>query len=260
VLVNLVVNARDAMPGGGELRVETTNAVAAEGAPGGPEPGRYVMLSVTDTGCGMDEKTRARIFEPFFTTKQKGKGTGLGLATVYGILKQHGGHISVESTPGQGSTFKVYLPRMEETAPAMAERPRQGRPAPGTETLLLVEDDDSVRSLVSRGLKANGYTVLAAQSAQEAEVLFAAHRQGIAMLLTDVVMPGGNGRALYERLSTVQPGLPVLFMSGYPDDVIAGKGLAGLGGPFLRKPFAIPDLARRVREVLDAPKAETANA
>ncbi len=255
VIMNLVVNARDSMPRGGSLVVETSNAeldetFAKRHAP--TRPGRYVMLAVSDTGSGMDEETRARIFEPFFTTKQLGKGTGLGLATVYGIVKQSGGYIWVYSEPGMGSTFKIYLPSVEaeisqekvsETSPPL---PR------GSETVLLVEDDRTVRLLASEMLEMNGYTVLEARDGREALDLVRRHGHPIDLLLTDVVMPQMSGRQLAEGVASIHPGIRVLYMSGYTDGVIAHHGVLDAGVAYLQKPFTADFLARKVREVLDA--------
>jgi CheY-like chemotaxis protein len=255
VIMNLVANARDSMPRGGSLAVETSNAELDETfAKRHPptQPGRYVMLAVSDTGSGMDEETRTRIFEPFFTTKQLGKGTGLGLATVYGIVKQSGGYIWVYSEAGIGSTFKIYLPSVEaeisrenvsETSPPL---PR------GSETVLLVEDDRTVRLLAGEMLEMNGYTVLEARDGQEALDLVRRHRHPIHLLLTDVVMPQMSGRQLADGIASIHPGIRVLYMSGYTDGVIAHHGVLDAGVAYLQKPFTADSLARKVREVLDA--------
>ena len=255
VLVNLALNARDAMPKGGELTIRTANvnrspAYAAEQIQ--LEPGPYVLLSVTDTGVGMDAATRERIFDPFFTTKDPGKGTGLGLSTVYGIVKQHGGSIWVYSEPGQGTTFEIHIPRVPDEAEAEAPEPIE-KPVPvGTEMLLIAEDDPEVRFVAERSLTSRGYTVLTAPSATEAEAIFEGQAAQIALLLTDVIMPGRTGRELCDSLRHKQPHLKVIFMSGYTDDTIAHHGVLEPGTPFMEKPFDPDDLARLVREVLDS--------
>ncbi len=255
VLVNLVLNARDAMGGRGTLTV-TTESVGIDEArrehPPGVRmpPGRYARLTVSDTGHGMDAPTRARIFEPFFTTKPAGQGSGLGLATVYGIVKQSGGFIWVYSEVGQGTAFKIYLP--EFTGPA-AELPARAAPQSprGSETVLIVEDETAVRRMAARALAGQGYTVLEAENGAEALELLARTTGPVDLVLTDVVMPRLNGRELGERLAAERPELPVLFMSGYTDDDIVRRGLLHPDAPFLQKPFMPADLARRVREVLD---------
>src|SRR2546421_3075940 len=253
VIVNLAVNARDAMPQGGRLTIETGNveldqAYAEQHFPA--QPGPYVLLAVSDTGTGMDAATLSRIFEPFFTTKEKGKGTGLGLATVYGVVKQSGGYIWVYSEPGQGTSFKVYLPRVAE-APEPA-RPDVAAAAPlrGSETVLLVEDDEMVRNLTRRMLAGRGYTVLTASRGEDAMGVVERHAGSIDLLVTDVVMPGMSGRALAQRLLAMRPGLKVLYLSGYTDDAIVHHGMLEPGVAFLQKPFSADVLARKVREVL----------
>ncbi|MGH7171399.1 MAG: HDOD domain-containing protein [Gemmataceae bacterium] len=256
VLLNLAVNARDAMPQGGRLTLETANVVLDETytrSHPGIQPGPFVMLAVTDSGCGMDEATQARIFEPFFTTKGAGKGTGLGLATVYGIVKQSGGSIYVYSEVGRGTSFKVYLPRTEETSIAHL-RPAGPTPparAGGQETLLIVEDDDSVRALTRTVLRGHSYNVIEAVDAEEALRWVEEHPQPIHLLVTDVVMPGMSGRALAERLSASRPELKVLYVSGYTDDAVVRHGLLEAEIAFLQKPFTPDALARKVRELLD---------
>jgi PAS domain S-box-containing protein len=256
VVMNLAVNARDAMPDGGKLTIETAY-VELDGAYSsqhvGMKPGPYVMLSVSDTGCGMDERTRARLFEPFFTTKQTGKGTGLGLATVYGIVKQSGGDIWVYSEPGHGTTFKVYLPH-ELSAKETGERASQlTTDAVGTETILVVEDEDAVRNLAKRILERAGYTVLTAANGGEALVICGRQQESVGLVLTDVVMPGMNGKELADRLARLYPNLRVLYMSGYTDDAIVHRGVLAPGTHFIGKPFNAADLTRMVREVLDEP-------
>ena len=255
VILTLAVNARDAMPQGGQLVLETADAVVDERAARRAHdlaPGRYVVLSVTDSGHGMDAATRAQIFEPFFTTKEVGKGTGLGLATVYGIVRQSGGFIEVESDPGRGASFKVYLPRVEESV-AIPEPAKVSGPRPqGTETVLLVEDDESLRTLAREILTVQGYAVLEAASPGEALRIHEAHAGRINLLLTDVVMPEMNGRQLADRLADARPDMAVLFMSGYTGTVL-GQGHAGeFTGHLLQKPFTPDGLSRRVREILDA--------
>jgi PAS domain S-box-containing protein len=255
VIVNLAVNARDAMPKGGELTIAVRDADLGASRPLAESSpivrGPYVMLSVTDTGQGMDAVTRERIFEPFFTTKAEGRGTGLGLATVYGTIKQSGGYVWVYSEPGRGTTFEVYLPRAEgRPQPAADPGPRA---AGGSETLLLVEDDPAVREMAHEVLLARGYRVLAAGSAAEAQVVLARRETAVDLVVTDVVMPGLSGRELYERLAQRWPGLRVIYMSGYTDDVVLRRGVVERGTPFLPKPFTGEALAALVREVLDRP-------
>lgn len=254
VIMNLAVNARDAMPTGGMLTIETSNVQLDEnylrtqlGAPSGP----CVMLVVTDTGCGMDESTRAQIFEPFFTTKELGKGTGLGLATAYGIIKQSGGDITVYSEPGQGATFKLYLPASEIAANGLAVPAANPVTHGGNETILLVEDEETVRKLARTALQGKGYVILEASHGGEALSLFEQHQGLIDLLVTDVVMPQMSGRELAEQLKTFQPQLKVLFMSGYTDDAIVRHGLLTAEVEYLSKPFSLNVLASKVREVLD---------
>jgi len=256
VILNLAVNSRDAMPQGGRLVLETSNVTVDErAARRAPEltPGGYVVLSVTDSGHGMDAATRAQIFEPFFTTKEVGKGTGLGLATVYGIVKQSGGFIEVESEPGRGASFKVYLPRVEE-AVGVPEAPRAaGARLRGSETVLLVEDDESLRTLAREILTVQGYVVLEAASPGAALRIQETHPGHIDLLLTDVVMPEMNGRQLADRLKVARPDMVVLFMSGYTGAALGERGeVTEFSGQLLQKPFTPDGLNRRVREVLDA--------
>ena len=255
ILVNLAVNARDAMPNGGRLTIETQDVqfeAPLPGAFGEAWPGHWVMLAVSDTGCGMSRDVQEHIFEPFFTTKEQGKGTGLGLATVYGIVEQHGGFIKVASEPGLGATFKVYFPRVAAapSLPAPAQ-PLAALPR-GHETILLVEDEPMVRNLVRRILERLGYQVLEAAGPTEALAGHQHRLDQIALLLTDVIMPGMNGRQLCERLRTLKPGLRTLFMSGYTQDAIAHHGVLEEGISFIPKPCAAEELARKVRQVLDA--------
>jgi PAS domain S-box-containing protein len=254
VVMNLAVNARDAMPDGGKLTIQTSDAeidVAYAREHPGAVPGKYVMLAVTDIGTGMDPETQAQIFEPFYTTKGRDKGTGLGLATVYGVVKQSNGYITVDSEKGKGSSFKILLPRIEQNVPA----PTKSSPEPievrGSETILLVEDAEPLRRLAELFLKGNGYRVVAAADGSEAQQIAAQISGPIDLLLTDVVMPGINGRVLAERLAPSHPGMKVLYMSGYTDSFIAGHGVLEPGTHLLRKPFTEEVLIRKVREVLD---------
>jgi PAS domain S-box-containing protein len=254
VLMNLAVNARDAMPGGGKLTVRTEDVVLAEEEARGLTlaTGPYVLLTVTDTGEGMDEATRTRIFEPFFTTKAMGKGTGLGLSTVYGIVKQSGGNIAVESTLGRGTSFQIYLPRALAIAPPRTKSlTPHGRNFVGTETLLVVEDEVGVRKLAERILRGVGYTVLTAANGGEALLICEAHEGAIHLVLTDVVMPQMSGRDVVRRLEQLRPGIRVLYMSGYSGDAIAQHGVLEPGTHLIAKPFSAVALTRKIREVLD---------
>jgi PAS domain S-box-containing protein len=250
LVMNLSVNARDAMPDGGKLVISTFNAGLEQAPQPRPPSGSWVVLSVWDTGIGMDQATKARIFEPFFTTKERGKGTGLGLATVYGIVQQSGGVIDVESAPGQGATFQIFLPRTDEepgTEAAGNEPVHYDTVSPAT--ILLVEDDRAVQRLAQHCLETEGYRVLPASSCAEALRIGANLGHAIHLLVTDVVMPDMNGLELAERLSSSHPHLRVIFMSGYVDKNIS-EGLAGDPAHFLQKPFRPVDLHRKVREVL----------
>jgi PAS domain S-box-containing protein len=254
VIMNLVVNARDAMPTGGKLLIETANGELTEQYADQHQPviaGPYVMLAVSDTGVGMDLETKARIFEPFFTTKEKGKGTGLGLSTVYGIVKQSGGYVWVYSEPGRGTTFKLYLPRVDAPAEPQAP-PRETGTLTGTETVLLAEDDDMLRPLSKALLEKLGYTVLDAANGEDALAVAREHRGPIQLLLADVVMPAPSGRQLAQRLAESRPETRVLYVSGYTDDAIVHHGMLEPGLAFLQKPFTPAALARKVRETLDA--------
>ena len=253
ILLNLAVNARDAMPEGGTLTIETQIAVIGDNyalAHAGIQPGEYVMVAVSDTGHGMDAATREKVFEPFFTTKEKGHGTGLGLATVYGIVKQHNGSIWVYSEPGQGTTVKLYLPVSLKPETKTAAVPLEEAEPTARETVLLVEDDDALRHMVKKALARAGYQMLVADSPEQAIALEAGHAGDIDLLLSDVVMPEMNGKVLYESLSAARPGLRVLFMSGYTENVIAHKGILKHGIDFIQKPFSIKDLKSKVREAL----------
>jgi CheY-like chemotaxis protein len=241
------------MPTGGRITIETRNVTLDdEYASARPDakPGPHVLLAVSDTGCGMSQATLARIFEPFFTTKGE-KGTGLGLATVYGAVKQSGGHVAVYSEVGHGTTFKVYLPRAEGR-PSCGAPSAQGLPLPtGGETLLVIEDDDGIRALTRRILEGCGYAVLAAADGREALAAAEGHGGRIDLLVTDVVMPHLGGGRLAERLAARRPGLKVLYLSGYADDAVVRHGVLERGAAFLQKPFTVAGLARKVREVLD---------
>jgi CheY-like chemotaxis protein len=254
VLMNLIVNARDAMPRGGELAIETRNVeVNGSRGPGDVEfrPGPYVLLTVRDTGCGMDAPTKARLFEPFFTTKEVGKGTGLGLATAYGIVKQSKGHIEVESEPAKGTTFTIYLPRTAAHAPEPPPVVATGGIPRGTETILLVEDEDPVRQLSRSVLEMLGYRVLEARNGPEALAVCDENRGAIHLMVTDVVMPQMSGRQVAERLAPLYPEMRVLYLSGYTDEAIGQHGLLDVAVNFLSKPFTVEVLAQKVREVLD---------
>ncbi len=262
VLLNLAVNARDAMPDGGSLTIETANATIDDDYALRhritPVPGAYVRIAVTDSGHGMDAETRARVFEPFFTTKAPGKGTGLGLATVYGIVKQSGGYVWVYSEPGRGTTFKIYLPVHYATAPATdASEQERVRPRAGTETILLVEDEDAVRLLGERGLGAYGYSVISAASGEAALDAARRHEGALDLVITDVVLPGMSGNEMARRLARDRPDVPVLFVSGYAEHHLTREGVLGPEVRFLEKPFTPRQLAERVREVLDGPPRGT---
>lgn len=255
VIMNLVINGRDAMPQGGKLAIETANIDWDHGSAYshvGLKPGPYVMLAVSDSGQGMDEETKAHIFEPFFTTKEQGRGTGLGLAMVHGIVSQSQGHIWVYSEPGHGSVFKIYLPRVEKPALSVSSAPASTRSLVGSETILLVEDEDKVRELAQRVLTQYGYTVLEASHGAEAMQICERYTGPIDLLVTDVVMPGGmSGLQLAERLQTHRPGTSVLYMSGYIDRAMIYKSGLSPKNTFLEKPFSLTGLVQKVRETLD---------
>jgi signal transduction histidine kinase len=254
VLMNLVVNARDAMLAGGTMTVETANVELDEQFAQnhiGVTPGSYVRLSVTDTGSGMDEETKARLFDPFFTTKDPGRGTGLGLSTVYGIVKQSGGHILVDSEPAKGTRFEIYLPREFSVAKVSSRARADAAHSVGTETILVVEDEEELRRLANRILGRAGYTVLTAADGEEALQICKTHRGAIELLLTDVVMPKMGGRELATRIVVERPAIKVLYTSGYTDDAIAHQGVLDPGVRFVAKPVTPAELTRKVREVLD---------
>ncbi len=258
VLINLAVNARDAMPRGGDLTITTDNAELSDEHGErhlGASPGSYVMLAVTDTGSGMTKDVQQRLFEPFYTTKGVGKGTGLGLATVHGIVKQSGGDVYVYSELGHGTTFKVYFPRLTKAEPATTTSEHRAIARGGSETVLLAEDDEAIRTLGARVLGSLGYNVLVARTGGEALRIVAEHKGRIDLIATDVVMPEMNGSQLVERVLEARPGIRVLFMSGYTDDEVMRRGVIDGQTAFLQKPFTPDLLAHKVREVLDVPQA-----
>jgi two-component system, cell cycle sensor histidine kinase and response regulator CckA len=263
VIMNLAVNARDAMPEGGKLLIETTNtemdATFVRRYPYPVKPGPYVLLTVSDTGMGMDAATRARIFEPFFTTKQKGQGTGLGLSMVYGVVKQSDGYIDVYSEPGIGTTFKIYLPRADEATAPQKPQTATSTAQPGHETVLMVEDEGALRTLTSNLLEMCGYVVLAAKNGAEALEISQRHASPIDLLLTDMVMPGISGRVLADQLLQLRPRIKVVYMSGYTGQTVGAHGILDPGSLFLQKPFTRDALARKLREALDGlPKSAVA--
>jgi len=255
VIMNLVVNSKDAMPSGGKITIQSGNAQLKHDDLRGEysyiKPGEYVVLSLSDTGHGMDKETQLRIFEPFFTTKEKGKGTGLGLSTVYGIIKQSGGYVLVESELQRGTTFRIYLPRVEDALEPVNATGASSTQNGGSETVLLVEDEESVRQLVRETLESKGYKVLEADHGEAALHIVSGHAGKIDMLITDVVMPGMSGRELSAQLCSSYPYTKVLYLSGYTEDAIAHEGVLDSGTAFLQKPFTLQMLARKVREVLD---------
>jgi two-component system cell cycle sensor histidine kinase/response regulator CckA len=253
ILFNLAVNSRDAMPEGGKLVIETRNVELDDQYQQGhlyTPPGPYVALSLADTGHGMDEETRKNIFEPFFTTKATGQGTGLGMSTVYGIVKQNGGFIEVYSELGEGTTVMVYLPKREGDT-SQIPRPPLGRIPRGDETILLVEDDPAVRAVADRILRAQGYNVIVAAGPEPALVMARTFDGIIHMVLTDVIMPAMSGKECFDRLVEIRPDLRVLYMSGHTESAITNRGVLDPGTQFIQKPFTIEKLARKVREVLD---------
>jgi CheY-like chemotaxis protein len=261
VVMNLAVNARDAMPQGGLLRIELANVdleAGVEAREAGIPPGRYVALSMRDTGCGMDARVLARIFEPFFTTKEVGCGTGLGLSTVFGIVKQSGGGLRVTSAPGRGTTFTVYLPRLDQAA-AGALPPEDEVPTPGTvlgsETILVAEDEDGLRELICGVLRMYGYQVLAARNGAEALEICEQRGSGIDLLLTDGVMPVMSGPELVSRLRPRYPEMQIILISGYSDAILSRYGPAGPQVTFIQKPFKTSEIARKIRDLLNGAEA-----
>ncbi|MGA7294047.1 MAG: PAS domain S-box protein [Terriglobales bacterium] len=257
VIMNLVVNAKDAMPEGGKLTLRSSDVTVHQNFSEHRfiQPGRYAVICVSDTGHGMDKETQSRIFEPFFTTKEKGKGTGLGLSTVYGIVKQSNGYVFVQSEAGSGTTFYVYLPRVEDSTEELSPAQSPPTEAGGCETVLLVEDEESVRELVRVTLASRGYNVLEAENGECGLRLAEDYKQHIDILITDVVMPGIGGRELAKRLLSLRPGISVLYLSGYTEDAIVTQGALGPTTAFLQKPFTLQNLAKKVREVLRARQA-----
>jgi hypothetical protein len=256
VILNLVVNARDAMPQGGRLVIQTSTVEVGDSTEDqylGFKPGSYVTLSISDTGVGMDQETLQRIFEPFFTTKERGKGTGLGLATVYGIVNQSGGYVAAYSEPGKGTTFRILLPRMRREEMSEVEKAASQAASRGSETILVVEDENTVRMVAVGNLRKAGYRVLEARNAEEALQVGLAHEGPIDLVLTDVLMPGIHGPELVRRFLERMPGLRALYMSGHADDALFHHGIREGGLAFLEKPFTRDELTRKVREVLDAP-------
>src|SRR5208337_673313 len=252
VIMNLVVNAKDAMPEGGKLTVQSSDVTVRHSFSEHCfiQPGRYAVISVADTGHGMDKETQSRIFEPFFTTKDKGKGTGLGLSTVYGIVKQSNGYVFAQSELGVGTTFYVYLPRVEDSAEELSPTESQPNEAGGCETVLLVEDEESVRELVRVTLASRGYKVLEAEDGERGLQIAESCKEHIHILITDVVMPGIGGRELAKKLLLLRPGISVLYLSGYTEDAVVAPGALGPGTGFLQKPFTLQNLAKKVREVI----------
>jgi two-component system, cell cycle sensor histidine kinase and response regulator CckA len=258
IVLNLVVNARDAMPNGGKLRIQTRNVRLEKDSPqagAGVPPGRFILLQVTDTGTGMDQQTQARIFEPFFTTKAVDKGTGLGLATVYGIVKQSNGHIEVQSTLGQGSSFNIYLPAAEQTEADHESRNNSAKTAFSGETVFVVEDAEPLRGLICEALSACGCTVLSARDAREALRIVNERKVVIDLLLTDVIMPGMSGPALAKQVRSLRPQTKILYMSGYSGEFQPDMLTPGVS--FIQKPFTVADLARKIRKMLAAKPQET---
>jgi CheY-like chemotaxis protein len=254
VLMNLATNARGAMPAGGKLLIETKRFELDQDfiyAHGFGQPGTYALLSVTDTGTGIDDETKEKIFEPFFTTKELGEGTGLGLSMAYGIIKQHNGYVNVYSKPGEGTIFKIYLPLIGRSAPEAPDTTTPPSVQGGTETVLIAEDYEAVRTLTSNMLRQFGYTVIESKDGEDAVRQFATHQDKIDLLLFDVIMPKKNGKEAYEEIRMMKPGIKALFMSGYTADLIHTTGILDEGLNFISKPVSLNVLLRRVREVLD---------
>jgi two-component system cell cycle sensor histidine kinase/response regulator CckA len=256
VIMNLAVNARDAMPGGGRLLLKVENTIMDEEFvrryPYPVQLGPYVLLTVTDTGCGMDAETKARAFEPFFTTKEKGKGTGLGLSTVYGVVKQSGGYIDIDSAPGVGTTFKIYLPRVHEPLHREKQPSKPAVMKNGNETILVAEDETSLRTLTSTTLELSGYTVLQARDGLDALEVSRKHTGTIDLLLTDMVMPGMGGRVLAEELGRQRRDIKIVYMSGYTGQAVGSQGPVEPGSFYLHKPFTREVLTRKIREALES--------
>jgi two-component system cell cycle sensor histidine kinase/response regulator CckA len=253
VLMNMATNARDAMPKGGRLAVTTMRVIVKNGEEAWydlPDPGKYVRISVADTGMGIDGKTLENIFEPFYTTKDVGKGTGLGLSIAHGIIKQHNGSIQVTSKPGKGTTFDIYLPIFEGHS-EMEEPVRPPQPEKGVETLLVAEDEEIVRVFIQRILERSGYKVIVVDNGEEAVARFREH-DDISLVLSDVVMPGKNGRDVLCEIRKMKPGIKMIFISGYTADVMSQKGMLEEGTEFIAKPFQKNDLLKKVRDVLDS--------
>jgi two-component system cell cycle sensor histidine kinase/response regulator CckA len=259
VLMNLAINARDAMPSGGRLLIATSNIVAGPDlvhANRGLTPGHYVQLEISDNGTGMDETVLAHLFEPFFTTKRRGEGTGLGLATVYGIIKQSGGYVAVQSQPGVGTTFTIYLPQTTQEEMPLGPIDRSARTRGGSETILLVEDQPEVRAIARTMLTRQGYRVLEAEGGSEALALVASRKEPIHLLLTDVIMPALGGQDLAVQLLPMRPDMRVLFASGYTDDALVQQGVLQPGADLIQKPFSREALLQKVRAVLDGPRQD----
>jgi CheY-like chemotaxis protein len=259
VLMNLAINARDTMPSGGRLLIATSNIVAGPDlvhANRGLTPGHYVQLEISDNGTGMDETVLAHLFEPFFTTKRRGEGTGLGLATVYGIIKQSGGYIAVQSQPGVGTTFTIYLPQTTQEEMPLGPIDRSARTRGGSETILLVEDQPEVRAIARTMLTRQGYRVLEAEGGSEALALVASRKEPIHLLLTDVIMPALGGQDLAVQLLPMRPDMRVLFASGYTDDALVQQGVLQPGADLIQKPFSREALLQKVRAVLDGPRQD----
>ena len=254
VIINLAVNARDAMPLGGKLTIETANITLDSNYTQqklSVQSDAYVMLAVHDTGCGMDSETQSKIFDPFFTTKEKGKGTGLGLSTVFGIIKQNKGYISVYSVPDLGTTFKIYFPKTDEAAVSKTDKRENKKTLHGTETILVVEDDIWVKELTVSFLENFGYTVLEAESGEEAISVFKQYTDSISLIISDVIMPNMGGRELSENIYILNPKTHFLFTSGYTDSAIDQHGVLNSGVAFIQKPFTSESLGIKVREILD---------
>jgi len=262
MILNLVLNSRDAMPKNGTITISTVNVEMPKimlSRDGELSPGPYVLLQVSDTGCGMDQQTLAHIYEPYYTTKENNQGTGLGLSTVYGIIKQYAGHIVVESAPGKGTTFKIFLPYAEGVAQNLPHEPVEATTHRGHETILIVEDEDIVRRVTKRALSNNGYTVFASRDAKEALEFIDQYGNTIDLLLTDVVMPGMNGRQLAEVVAQKRPGIAVLYMSAYSEDVAMRRGNMGPQTAFIEKAFLAQNLTQKVREVIDTHRTSVAS-